>query len=77
MEFLTGYLGKENKMISPLPWTLDEHDPAKIFSAEGDVIAENYTFLDMDDFEAICELVNQSEAGRARFAAGNDDEINR
>ena len=48
----------DNKMISKLPWTLE--DSAKILSADGDIVAEDYTFKNMDDFEAICDIVNLS-----------------
>jgi len=45
-------------MTSPFPWKLDENDPAKICDADGEVIAEDYTFLHVDDFESLCRLVN-------------------
>lgn len=44
-------------MVSPLPWKLDEHGQT-IFDAEGEVIAQDYRFRHVDDFEAICRLVN-------------------
>ena len=44
-------------MISKLPWKLDEDDPSKIYSADGDIVAQDYTFVNMDDFEAICRLI--------------------
>lgn len=44
-------------MISKLPWRLDEHG-LKIYDADGGVVAENYRFLHVDDFEAICRLIN-------------------
>lgn len=45
-------------MISKTPWTIE--DSAKIISADGDVVAEDYTFKNMDDFEAIPEAINNS-----------------
>lgn len=44
-------------MISPLPWRLDEEDPHIIYDADGEVIAEDYRFVHVDDFEAICRLI--------------------
>lgn len=41
-------------MISPLPWHLDENGD-KIYDNDGNLIAENYTFLHVDDFEFICD----------------------
>ncbi len=49
-------------MINPLPWKLDEQDPSIIYDAEGEIIAKDYTFLHVDDFESICKLVNSSRA---------------
>ena len=43
-------------MISTLPWKLDESDPSIIYDANGNVIAEDYKFLHVDDFEAICKF---------------------
>ena len=54
--------------INPLPWKLDDNDCAKIINEEGDIIAEDYTFKNMDDFEALPELVNNSVAERAKSA---------
>lgn len=48
-------------MISRTPWTIE--DSAKIISADGDVVAEDYTFKNMDDFEAIPEAINNSRRG--------------
>ena len=45
-------------MISPLPWKLDEDDPSIIYDADGEIIAEGYRFVHVDDFEAICKLFN-------------------
>lgn len=45
-------------MISQFPWKLDEHDTSVIYDANGNIIAKDYKFIHMDDFEAICELVN-------------------
>jgi len=45
-------------MLSPRPWRLDDNDSAKIYDANGDVVAEDYRFLHVDDFEAICRSVN-------------------
>jgi len=53
-------------MISALPWKLDKHDPSVIYSADGDVIAQNYTFNNMDDFESICKMVNSSKHRRTK-----------
>ena len=47
-------------MINPLPWKLDEEDPSIIYDANGEIIAEDYRFLHVDDFEAICRLVNKA-----------------
>lgn len=41
-------------MISPKPWKLDDHDPSIIYDANGDVIAMDYKFLHVDDFESLC-----------------------
>ena len=43
-------------MKSPLPWKIDESDPSIIYDAHGDIIAEDYKFLHVDDFEAICKF---------------------
>jgi len=55
-------------MINPLPWTMnDERDDSGIIrDANGEVIAKDYTFLNLDDFEAICEMVNESTSERAK-----------
>ncbi len=45
-------------MIGRLPWKIDEKDPSIIYDADDEIIAENYTFLHIDDFEAIVGLVN-------------------
>ena len=45
-------------MISPLPWKIDEVDPSIIYDVNGEIIAKNYTFIHVDDFEAICRLFN-------------------
>lgn len=45
-------------MISPLPWKLNEEDPSIIYDAEGEIIAKDYRFLHLDDFESICRLFN-------------------
>lgn len=45
-------------MISPLPWKLDENDPSIIRDANGEIIADDYKFFHVDDFEAICHLIN-------------------
>ncbi len=47
-------------MKSPLPWKLDEGDPSIIYDAHGNIIAEDYKFLHVDDFEAICKLIQQA-----------------
>ena len=47
-------------MISPLPWEIDESDPSTIYDAAGEAIAENYKFFHVDDFEAICKMINKS-----------------
>lgn len=44
-------------MISPLFWKLNEDDPSIIYDADGEIIAKDYKFLHVDDFEAICELI--------------------
>lgn len=44
-------------MISKLPWRLDEEDPHIIYDADGEIIAKNYRFFHVDDFEAICRLI--------------------
>ncbi len=45
-------------MMSPRPWKIDEVDPSAIRDATGEFIAENYTFLHVDDFESLVVLVN-------------------
>ncbi len=45
-------------MMSPFPWKLDENDPARIYDADGEIIAENYRFVHLDDFEGLVKLVN-------------------
>jgi len=45
-------------MINPIPWKIDENDPSIIYDADGEVIAKDYKFLHVDDFETICNLVN-------------------
>jgi hypothetical protein len=45
-------------MTSKFPWRLDEEDPHIIYDADGEIIAKNYTFVHVDDFERICEMVN-------------------
>ena len=47
-------------MINPLPWTLDEEDPATIYDADGEIVAKDYKFLHVDDFQAICKLITSS-----------------
>ncbi len=46
-------------MVSSLPWKLDESDPSKIYDADDNIIAEDYKFIHVDDFEAICRLLSQ------------------
>lgn len=46
-------------MISKLPWRLGD-DGSKIYDADGDLIAEGYCFFHVDDFEAICDLIQSS-----------------
>ena len=41
-------------MISPKPWRLDKHDVSIIHDATGEVIARDYEFLHIDDFESLC-----------------------
>ena len=48
-------------MISKLPWRIDESDPSRIYDATGETIAKDYKFLHMDDFEAICKLINRGK----------------
>lgn len=45
-------------MISPLPWKLDENEPDTIYDADGEIIAKNYRFLHLDDFEGLVKMVN-------------------
>jgi hypothetical protein len=45
-------------MISSTPWKLDENDPAIIYYANGEIIAKDYKFEHIDDFEFICRAVN-------------------
>ncbi len=47
-------------MKSPLPWKLDESDPSIIYDANGNIIAEDYKFLHVDDFEAVCKFSQQA-----------------
>ena len=44
-------------MISKLPWKLNG-DGDKIYNADGELVAQDYKFEHVDDFEAICDLVN-------------------
>ena len=53
-------------MISKLPWRLDE-DGMIIYDAEGEIVAVNYRFNHVDDFEAICRLINEKEKLRYRI----------
>ena len=47
-------------MISPLPWKInvEKDDSGIIRDANDEIIAEDYTFKDLDDFEAIPRLIN-------------------
>ncbi len=45
-------------MMSKFPWKLDENDPSIIYDADGDVIAKDYTFVHLDDFEGLVKLIN-------------------
>jgi hypothetical protein len=45
-------------MISKLPWKLDTEDLSVIRDANGKIIAKDYRFLHVDDFERICDLIN-------------------
>ena len=54
-------------MVSPKPWRLDEDDPSKIYDAEGNMIAEDYRFLHIDDFEDICRLRKLRNPHRRRY----------
>ncbi len=47
-------------MLSPLPWKLDEHDPSKIYDANGKIIAEDYRFLHINDFERIPQIISDA-----------------
>ena len=58
-------------MVSRLPWHLDENDPSIIYDARGNVIAKNYKFLHVDDFEAICKLVTCDSTGTYVHIAEN------
>ena len=44
-------------MTSKLPWHIDENDPSIIYAADGEIVAKDYTFVHVDDFEAICRLI--------------------
>ena len=56
-------------MISPLPWKIDpeQDDSGIIRDANNEIIAEDYTFKNLDDFEAIPELI-QSDRLTKRLA---------
>ena len=43
-------------MISKLPWFLG-WNPSFILDADGEVVAENYKFVHVDDFEYICKAM--------------------
>jgi hypothetical protein len=58
---LVVFIGKVKKMMSPRPWSIDENDPSIIYDADGFVIATNYTFLHVDDFERLCKIVNAND----------------
>ena len=45
-------------MISPMPWVYDVTDSSIIYDANGEIIAKDYKFLHIDDFEYICDFVN-------------------
>ena len=45
-------------MISSMPWVFDETDTSTIYDANGEIIAKDYRFLHIDDFECICDFVN-------------------
>lgn len=45
-------------MISILPWRLDENDPSVILDSDGDIVAKDYKFECVDDFERLPKLVN-------------------
>jgi len=47
-------------MMSPLPWKIDDNDVSKMYDADGQLIAENYTFFNVDDFEGICKVINKA-----------------
>jgi len=49
-------------MISKLPWRLDE-DGMIIYDADGEVVAEDYKFNHVDDYEAICNLIKTGTRG--------------
>jgi len=45
-------------MMHPLPWKIDDMDCGIIRDNDGEIIAENYKFIDLDDFEGLVKLVN-------------------
>ena len=45
-------------MISPTPWRISTSNPSVIYDADDEIVAENYTFAHVDDFESLCKLVN-------------------
>lgn len=49
-------------MMSPFPWILDENDPSIIYDADGDVVAANYRFINVDDFEGIVRITLEIES---------------
>ena len=51
-------------MMSPFPWKIDpeQDDAGFIRDANNEIIAEDFRFLDLDDFEGIPELVNRGVA---------------
>jgi hypothetical protein len=47
-------------MISSLPWRLTE-DGDKIYDADNNIIAKDYKFLHLDDFQSICRLITNKK----------------
>ena len=59
-------------MKSPAPWKLDRNDPSIIYDANGNIIAEDYKFLHVDDFEAICKFHQNDDRIEQHIKNGKD-----
>lgn len=57
-------------MVSPFPWKIDDDDASIVRDAEGTVIARNYQFLHVDDFEAIVKITQILALGERDTTSG-------